>query len=140
MGDASGLLAVIASATPMLLNMQYSRSFETEADEKGYELLHAARINPAGLVTFFEKLIAEQEKMLEKIDDPDTAELLDTVSGFLSSHPATEQRIAHIQQLAAADRNNYRDLNYPFKQLKDLVKDFVTDNASDQTDPQDQKE
>ena len=135
-GDASGLLATVASATPVLLNLQYSRAFESEADAGAVVLLGKADINPNGLVTFFDKLVAEQEAMKAKIKDKDTAEVLDTVSGFLSTHPATQDRIADIKKLATFDKPPYRNMEAPFTQLQDIVKRFVTkqqpDSAGDQ--------
>jgi predicted Zn-dependent protease len=126
LGDASGLMATIASATPLLLNLQYSRGFENEADEKGFELLRAANINPQGLVQFFKKIIIEQEKIKDKIDNEEAAELLASVSGFLSTHPATQERIANIEALAGDDTIAYRNLDSEFKQLQATVEAFVT--------------
>ena len=68
-GDLSGMMATLTSAAPLLLNQSYSRRFETESDLKGFALLQKARINPAGLASFFEKMIDEEKKQLEKMLD-----------------------------------------------------------------------
>lgn len=127
LGDASGLLATIASAAPMLLNLQYSRKFETQADEAGVDLLVKAGINPAGLVQFFEKMLVEQQDMLDKIEDEKTADLVESASSFLSTHPATEDRIAHIKKITADKPQGHRDFALEFSQLQNIVESFITE-------------
>lgn len=123
-GDASGLMAAVAAAGPMLLTLRYSRDFEEEADREGFELLSRAGVNPQGLVSFFEKLIAEeaalkaQRKHQEGEESEDSLEYL---SGFLSTHPATEDRVEHIQQLAASQQKRYRNFEAAFIRLKSSV-------------------
>ena len=51
--DVSGLLAIVVNAAPLLISQSYSRGFESEADEKGFELLDGAGIDPRGMVSFF---------------------------------------------------------------------------------------
>jgi predicted Zn-dependent protease len=127
-GDATGLLAVLSSAAPLLLNQSYSRRFETEADTKGFALLQKAHINPKGLASFFEKMIEEEKKQFEKIEDEKNRELAKQALKFLSTHPASEDRIKSLQELA--DKNNpnteYLNLQSAFAELQAAVKDFVT--------------
>jgi predicted Zn-dependent protease len=125
LGDASGLLATIASAGPMLINLQYSRKFETQADEAGVDLLVKAGINPVGLVQFFEKMLVEQQTMLDKIEDEKTADLIESASGFLSTHPATEDRIAHIKKIIADQPQGHRNFDVEFSQLQTIVESFI---------------
>lgn len=127
LGDVSGLAAVLADAAPMLINQQYSREFENEADEKGYQLLRASNIDPHGLTTFFEKLIAEEKKILEKLGNEQAVKLITNTLSFLSTHPATEERIDHLKTLMAEEPpSEYRDLSNEFAQLKKSVNEFVT--------------
>lgn len=126
-GDVSGLAAVLVDAAPMLINQQYSRDFENDADEKSYQLLRASNINPRGLITFFEKLIKEEEKIMEKIGDEQAVKLITDTLSFLSTHPATEERIDHMEALMAGQtQSDYRDLSKEFAQLKKSVNVFVT--------------
>jgi len=129
LGDVSGLLAMIADAAPLLLNQQFSRGFEREADAKGYELLARANIDPKGLASFFEKLAAEQQKQLEKVEDETTRELMIAAEGLLSTHPATEERIAYILSLVEKNSKNregpYLVFVAQFDELKEAVKKFV---------------
>ena len=64
MGDVTGVLAGVLGAAPMLMSQQYSRRFETDADEKAAALLKLAHMNPEGLPDFFEKNILEEKAMV----------------------------------------------------------------------------
>ncbi|MDH4318024.1 MAG: M48 family metallopeptidase [Desulfobulbaceae bacterium] len=127
LGDVSGLAAVLADAAPMLINQEYSREFENEADEKGYQLLRASKIDPHGLITFFEKLILEEKKILEKLGNEQAVKLITNTFSFLSTHPATGERINHLKTLMSGEpRSDYRDLSDEFAKLKKSVSEFVT--------------
>ena len=65
----------------------HSREAESEADAIAVRLLPGAGIDPAGLVTFFKELLAERERT------PSTLEQ------WFSTHPLTEERIAHVREL-----------------------------------------
>lgn len=126
LGDVSGLLATVADAAPLLLNQSYSRSFETEADEKGLQLLNRANIDPQGLVTFFETIMAkEKEKMEDMVEDENTREMVGDALSFLSTHPATDERIENIRKQIKASDQGYRDLDMAFQTLKREVEAFV---------------
>jgi predicted Zn-dependent protease len=127
LGDVSGLLALIADAAPFLLNQRYSRSFETTADEKGAALLLAANVDPRGLTRFFEKLKEEEEKRLKEMTGEDNQTLAKTTLSMISTHPATEDRIAHLEKITAVPKHaTFRDLDEPFLHLQDAIKRFVT--------------
>jgi len=81
-GDMSGL----ASLGGDLLRLKFSRNHETEADREGLKALVAAKINPLGMRDFFGRM-AEQSK-------------LDL--GFLSTHPASDERMADMERLIKA--------------------------------------
>jgi len=132
-GDVSGLLAVVSSAAPLLLNQSYSRRFETEADVKGFALLQRAKVNPVGLASFFEKMIEEEKKQLEKIEDEKNRQLIKDAMGFLSTHPASEDRIKRLNELtASAAAEHYQSLDVPFVELQQAVKQFVTEHEGEQ--------
>lgn len=84
----------LASILPMINEIQYSRNDEMEADQMAYEMLNKANISPAGKIRFFER-IREKEKESKMVD----------YLQFLSTHPATEDRIE-------AGRNYLRPENY----------------------------
>lgn len=131
-GDLSGVLATLTSAAPLLLNQSYSRRFETEADLKGFALLQKARINPAGLASFFEKMIEEEKKQLEQIENEDNRELVKGALQFLSTHPASEERIQKLNELGASPSQiNYQHLETEFTALQTAVKNFVNNTEGE---------
>jgi len=134
LGDVNGLLATIANASPLLLSQSYSRKFEAAADEKGYELLEASNINPKGLSDFFGKIIEEEKEMLEIIENDKTRSMIEGTLGFLSSHPATEERIEILRALWENSDDSYRNLDEPFKELKTAVEQFVLGTNKESTE------
>jgi len=90
-GDVSGVVAYGLEGARTLGELQMSRAAESEADREGMRLLHEAGIDPAGMITFFEKL-SKYER--ERGDD--------ALTRYLRSHPTTAERIATLRALAAA--------------------------------------
>lgn len=133
LGDASGLLATLAGAAPFLLSQKYSRGFENEADAQGFELLQRAHIDGRGMVTFFDKVKAEEEKMRarvrEQVGEGAGAVLTETPE-FLATHPATDSRIERMREKAAHQQGPFRDLNATFDALKRRVREFETEHPS----------
>ena len=64
---------------------KFSRTDETQADNQAVKNTIAAGITPHGVVTMFEKLIAERKS------NPNA------VAGFFATHPGEEERIAAVQ-------------------------------------------
>ncbi len=77
-GDVS---AIIANIPTLMLDMKYSRDAEREADDYAIAMMKANGVPLSQLAGGFEKLRAQQGD----------------VSPYLSSHPSTAERIAHIQ-------------------------------------------
>ena len=90
-GDASGLIAAVAEGGTYLLTLEFSRDFERDADDTGWEYLVAAGIDPRGLITFFEKIQAEAADQLG-------SESLEQNLAFLSTHPSSQERIDRLHQ------------------------------------------
>ncbi|HEY1022156.1 MAG TPA: M48 family metallopeptidase [Flavisolibacter sp.] len=78
-GDASGISGAVISGAETLYRLQYSRSLETEADQKGMELMQANGVDVTGMKALMQTL--QQEGNLPQ-------EL-----SFISSHPLTKERI-----------------------------------------------
>lgn len=113
-GDASGILAVVANNSALLLDRKFSRDFEREADDMGWDYLIRAQIEPKGMITFFEKMEAEEKKVTEKMPGGGgVAKALEVVG----THPATRERIARLEKKwnERSDFVAYRKipLNYP---------------------------
>lgn len=127
-GDSAGVLATLAGSAPFLLSQTYSRGFEADADEKGVNLLLRAKINPQGLVDFFKHMKREEEETLSMIEGKDQRSMAKATLGFLSSHPATDDRIKTIEALIESkSSNNFVDYDEAFFKLQDRVKIFVTE-------------
>ena len=88
-GDLGGLLSLGSD----LIGLKFSRDHETEADAEGLKSLVGAGVRPDGMATFFRKMAAQEKINL----------------GFLSTHPASEERFsaidAAIKALPEASRN-----------------------------------
>lgn len=85
-GAVSQVAASLVGQGTLLAN---SRADETEADEYGARYAAAAGYDPRGISSFFEKLLQGEGKQ------PGWAK-------FLSDHPATPDRIAHVNDYIAA--------------------------------------
>lgn len=125
LGDVNGMMAMIAAATPMLLSQSYSRDFESDADEQGFALLEKTDIDPNGLVSFFEKIIEEENARLEKLEDEDHKAVMDNLMPLLSSHPATEARIENMESMIDGSDGQYRNLDAEFQALQKQVRKAV---------------
>lgn len=68
----------------------YSRGAENEADEIAVDLLVRSGIDPNGLATFFKELLEDKERNPSALEQ------------WFSSHPLTEDRIAHVREEIAA--------------------------------------
>ena len=84
-GDVGG--TVLSGVLTDLLDMKFSRNAEAQADQEGLRRLAAARINPAGMVTFMEKLAKKEEGVQSPV--------------WLSTHPASEERAAQLRLAVA---------------------------------------
>ena len=67
---------------------KFSRTDEVQADEGGFNNVIRAGINPRGMYTFFQKLLAEEQQSGNS-----------NVAAWFSDHPGTSDRIADIQRL-----------------------------------------
>ncbi|NUQ22184.1 MAG: M48 family metalloprotease [Gemmatimonadaceae bacterium] len=68
---------------------KFSRQDEIQADEGGFQNMLKAGYNPNGMLTFFQKLLAEEQSSGGG----------GAVSSWFSDHPGTQDRIADIQRM-----------------------------------------
>jgi predicted Zn-dependent protease len=66
---------------------KFSRADEVQADEGGFNNVIAAGINPTGMLTFFQKLLSQEQGGGG------------AASAWFSDHPGTSDRIADIQRM-----------------------------------------
>ena len=115
-GDMSTLLNVATTVGGNLESLMYSRKFEFEADNTGWDYLQKSDIDPRGMIAFFEKLQAMSKY-----------ETIENSLSILSTHPATADRIANLKKREAKSVNgNYIqtavDLDQFKKQMNKAVK------------------
>jgi predicted Zn-dependent protease len=88
-GDVTGPLAYGLQTARALGELRYSRRAEEEADREGLKMLLAARVDPAGMIAFFETI--------QKAEGAQPGAL-----AYLSSHPMPAERIARLKAMIAA--------------------------------------
>ena len=84
-GDVGPILDDLLLEGGLLLSLSYSRDHEWEADRTGMELAARAGYDPAALALFFERMTAGERA---------------AGSSWLSTHPATGERILEIRRYA----------------------------------------
>lgn len=89
-GDISGSSAFIASLPALLINLQYSRAFEREADEYSLRYLLTNDISPRHFICIMQRLDAEHG---DEGGSPT----------FLSTHPATGERLDMFRRHLVGD-------------------------------------
>lgn len=89
LGDVSSILA---AAPATLIGAKYSRDMEREADAYGLDLLSRNHISSCQLGRLLKKLEAHFAHQLPKNKEKDNA-ALNQAADYLSSHPATPERI-----------------------------------------------
>jgi predicted Zn-dependent protease len=135
LGDVTGLAAVLTDNSSFLLSRRFSRDFEREADDHGWDYLLAANIRPDGMIRFFQRL-HEMEKRLNK----QLEEIVPVEAGgalqLASTHPATAERIQALQmkwtKLPAS--RIYQDFDLNYAAFKDRLRDAL--HTSDSEPPE----
>jgi hypothetical protein len=114
-GDNPGLLTQLATTIAANgLFLKHSRDDETEADELGVHYLSAAGYDPNALITFFHKLQAQAGSQPGFLK-------------YLSDHPATGDRINHLQQIIATEHLGGSNVNAPaFQSIKQRVRAYAS--------------
>lgn len=86
-GAAAGAANILGGLSAMAFINSFGRDAERESDAFAVEILPRAGIDPDGVVTFFQTLMAEDGPRLPT---------------FLSSHPATEERLTESRAMIGA--------------------------------------
>ena len=94
---------------------KFSRTDEVQADEGGFHNVMNAGISPEGMLSFFQKLLAEEQQSGSS----------SAVNSWFSDHPGTQDRIQDIQnmlaQVPAATLRNLTTDTQAFQQMKRRV-------------------
>ena len=86
MGDITSASSLAVTMPVVLVQMKYSRQFETEADDYALAFLKQHGISPTYLLAILNRMATVHKEAADSTD-------------FLSSHPATAKRIAHLRGL-----------------------------------------
>lgn len=100
-GNQAAAAAINVGGTALFA--KFSREDEIQADEGGFQNVMNAGISPEGMLSFFQKLLAEEQQSGGS----------NTISWF-DSHPGTQDRIADIQRMLG---------QVPQSQLRNLTTD-----------------
>jgi predicted Zn-dependent protease len=83
LGDQQGLIGLARQLGVEIVTLKFSRDQETEADTTGLHLLRKAKVDPAGMIAFFERL-AQSEKEQQRIE-------------LFSTHPMSAARAERLK-------------------------------------------
>jgi Zn-dependent protease with chaperone function len=81
LGNQQGVGGIMKQLGVELMTLKFGRAQETEADLTGLQLLHRAKIDPSGMITFFQRLVEKDEGRVE----------------WLSTHPMSSARAERLK-------------------------------------------
>lgn len=98
LGDSHGFLSTLAAGSHLLVGQSFSRDFEREADEGGFDLMAAASLDPRGL----ENGLKQLERFEQRMGGGDGPR------AFMS-HPPTPERMERLAARwnSAAKKDGY---------------------------------
>ncbi len=106
LGDQQGLVGLMKQVGVELLSLKFGRAQEIEADVKGLQLLHRAKIDPAGMIRFFERL---SEKDKDRVE-------------ILSTHPMSESRAVLLKtELASLPKTTTEPFTFDWKRIQESL-------------------
>ena len=102
-GNQQGLVGMMKQLGVELFTLKFGREQETEADLTGLQLLQRARIDPSGMIKFFERLSEKDEGRME----------------WLSTHPMSAARAERLKaELAALPKKPPEPFKFDWKQVQ----------------------
>ena len=103
LGDQQGLVGMMKQLSVELLTLKFGREQETEADVTGLQLLQRAKIDPSGMIKFFERLSEKDEGRME----------------WFSTHPMSTARAERLKaELAALPKKSPELFTFDWKQVQ----------------------
>lgn len=104
LGNPPGLGGIMKQLGIELMTLKFGRAQETEADMTGLQLLHQAKINPEGMITFFQRLAEKDEGRVE----------------WLSTHPMSSARADHLKaKLAEMPKQQAEPFSFEWSKVRD---------------------
>ena len=106
LGNPPGLGGVMKQLGIELMTLKFGRAQETEADVTGLQLLYRAKINPDGMITFFQRLAEKDEGRVE----------------WLSTHPMSSARADRLKaQLAEMPKQNAEPFSFEWSKVREAL-------------------
>jgi Zn-dependent protease with chaperone function len=106
LGDQQGLVGIMKQLGVELLTLKFGREQETEADLTGLQLLQRAKIDPSGMIRFFERLSEKDEGRME----------------WLSTHPMSTARADRLKaELAALPKKSSEPFTFDWKKIQESL-------------------
>jgi predicted Zn-dependent protease len=103
LGNPPGLGGVMKQLGVELMTLKFGRAQETEADLTGLQLLYRAKIDPSGMITFFQRLAEKDEGRVE----------------WLSTHPMSNARAERLKtQLAEMPKQNPEPFTFDWTNVR----------------------
>ena len=103
LGDQQGLVGMMKQIGVELLTLKFGREQETEADLTGLQLLQRAKIDPSGMIRFFERLSEKDQGRME----------------WLSTHPMSTARADRLKaELAALPKKSPEPFTFDWKHVQ----------------------
>ena len=103
LGNQQGLGGLMKQLGVDLMTLKFGRAQETEADVTGLRLLHRAKIDPAGMITFFQRLSEKDEGRVE----------------WLSTHPMSSARADRLKtQLAEMPKQTPEPFTFEWGKIR----------------------
>jgi len=102
-GDVSAASSLIVAIPTVLLELSYSRKFETEADDFAFKFLQQQHIEThyfADIMTRLMELEKEQADSGLNVEDGESTQtnhMGEQMEQYLSTHPATQERVLRFQ-------------------------------------------
>ncbi len=102
-GNQQGLVGMMKQFGVELFTLKFGREQETEADLTGLQLLQRAKIDPSGMIRFFERLSEKDEGRVE----------------WLSTHPMSAARAERLKaELAALPKRSPELFKFDWRQVQ----------------------
>ncbi|MGE0642436.1 MAG: M48 family metallopeptidase [Nitrospira sp.] len=103
LGNPPGLGGIMKQLGIELMTLKFGREQETEADLTGLQLLHRAKIDPNGMITFFERLAEKDGSRVE----------------WLSTHPMSSTRADRLRaQLAELPHQGHEPFTFEWATVR----------------------
>lgn len=105
-GDPQGLAGLMKQVGLELVTLKFGRAQETEADLTGLQLLQRAKIDPAGMILFFERLSEKDQGRME----------------WLSTHPMSTARAERLRaELASLPKKTPEPFSFDWKKIQESL-------------------